>query len=433
MRASPTFFTSLALTATGVEAFPAHLSEAFLRLRDSSEGRTNSNQISDCPYAKRQAPGLTPPFDAETQYVSNTGEHAFVAPSGNDQRGPCPGLNAMANHGYLPHNGVGSIEDFISGTMEAFGMGLDLATFLAVYGAIFDGDLTSYSIGGPAPSLLNLGGLLSEPQGLSGSHNKYEGDASPVHGDLYQYGNNLPQVSQFKALYELGQDNGDSVDLDVLTQYRLQRFKESEAQNPDFFLAPFSGVVVTSAAYTFIYRFMANKTAENPEGVLDGETLKSFYAITGEYPDFTVTPGHERIPDNWYKRNPLDYYTIPYLAADALAMQLQHPEFLSVGGNTGTPNSFVGVDPGDLTGGVFNAGTLLEGNNAFCFAMELIPKMAPDILAGLFDDVTDALAKLTSAVGDATEGFGCPEISQIDESQFQQFPGYTKLKKDGSY
>jgi hypothetical protein len=34
-----------------------------------------------------------------------------------------PGLNAMANHGYLPHNGVGTIEDFIMGTQEAFGMG----------------------------------------------------------------------------------------------------------------------------------------------------------------------------------------------------------------------------------------------------------------------------------------------------------------------
>jgi hypothetical protein len=29
----------------------------------------------------------------------------------------------MANHGYLPHNGVGSIQDFITGTQEAFGMG----------------------------------------------------------------------------------------------------------------------------------------------------------------------------------------------------------------------------------------------------------------------------------------------------------------------
>lgn len=112
----------------------------------------------------------------------------------------------MANHGYLPHNGIGTIEDFITGTGEAFGMGehafcffipscswlstnnigVDLATFLAIYGAMFDGDLTQYSIGGPYPSLLNLDGLLGAPQGLSGSHNKYEGDVSPTRGDLYE-------------------------------------------------------------------------------------------------------------------------------------------------------------------------------------------------------------------------------------------------------
>ena len=40
-----------------------------------------------------------------------TGDHAFVPPdfSKGDQRGPCPGLNALANHNYIPHNGVASV------------------------------------------------------------------------------------------------------------------------------------------------------------------------------------------------------------------------------------------------------------------------------------------------------------------------------------
>jgi len=55
-----------------------------------------------------------------------------------------------------------------------FGMGLDLGGFLAVYGAVFDGDLTSWSIGGPPSSSLvsASAGLLGTPQGISGSHNK---------------------------------------------------------------------------------------------------------------------------------------------------------------------------------------------------------------------------------------------------------------------
>lgn len=67
-------------------AYPSIL--AHLQERDGSA----APQMA-APEFKRQTPG----FDAATQYVSNKGAHAFVPPSGNDQRGPCPGLNAMAN------------------------------------------------------------------------------------------------------------------------------------------------------------------------------------------------------------------------------------------------------------------------------------------------------------------------------------------------
>lgn len=40
-----------------------------------------------------------------------TGDHSFIAPNfaRGDQRGPCPGLNALANHGYIGRNGVTSV------------------------------------------------------------------------------------------------------------------------------------------------------------------------------------------------------------------------------------------------------------------------------------------------------------------------------------
>jgi hypothetical protein len=63
-------------------------------------------------------PLTTPDFDAAAQYVDTTGEHAWKAPGKTDQRGPCPGLNALANHGYIPHNGIGSIDQFIDATMK---------------------------------------------------------------------------------------------------------------------------------------------------------------------------------------------------------------------------------------------------------------------------------------------------------------------------
>lgn len=143
--------------------------------------------------------------------------------------------------------------------------------------------------------------------------------------------------------------------------------------------------------------------------------------------------GYERFPENWYKRHPLDAYTIPYLSVDTTVMALQHPEFLSIGGNTGQQNTFVGVDPGALTNGVYNAGTLLQGNNALCYGLEASLQEAPDLLSGLYSDVSAAMDKLGTAVQKATDALGCPKLNAIDKGQFGKYPGFTKLKADGTY
>ena len=67
---------------------------------------------------KRTGTPIAPGFDASQQYVSTSGQYAYVAPTATDLRGPCPGLNAMANHGYIPHNGVATITQFIQGTYD---------------------------------------------------------------------------------------------------------------------------------------------------------------------------------------------------------------------------------------------------------------------------------------------------------------------------
>lgn len=72
------------------------------------EKRASAGSISgtDVPDAAQ----LAGTFDAKAQYVSNKGQYKWVAPGPSDQRGPCPGLNAMANHGYIPHNGVATLD-----------------------------------------------------------------------------------------------------------------------------------------------------------------------------------------------------------------------------------------------------------------------------------------------------------------------------------
>ncbi|TVY51306.1 Aromatic peroxygenase-like protein [Lachnellula cervina] len=413
---------SFGVLASSVAAFPTVLDE----LQKSSAN-------------EKRLLGIAPGFNAGAQYVSTTGAHAFVPPDfdAGDVRGPCPGLNAMANHGYLPHNGVGGHLDFIQGTFDVFGMSADLSAFLTVLGGTLDGDGLSWSIGGPVQSALSLGGLLGEPQGISGSHNKYESDASPTRGDLYLNGNDYAlQLDQWQDLYARGQANGDNYTLDVLNEFRSARWDYSLNNNPYFFNGPFTGVLVAPAAFEFIYRFMSNKSAENPEGYLNGDVLMSFFAMTkNDDGSFTYTPGNERIPDNWYKRAIGDEYSIPFLTLDTVSAALKYPKFLSVGGNTGTVNSFVGVEPEDITGGVFNAATLTQGNNLACFSMQFLAQAAPDLIkgSGVISDILGAVSRLTGAVSTAISGLSCPQLTKIDESQFAQFPGYSELKPDGTY
>lgn len=60
---------------------------------------------------------------------------------------------------------------------------------------------------------------------------------------------------------------------------------------------PFSGIEVSQAAFTFIYRFMGNKSEEYPAGVLNKEVLKSFMSIHGPEDNLRWVPGNERIPE----------------------------------------------------------------------------------------------------------------------------------------
>lgn len=210
-------------------------------------------------------------FDASAQHISNTGVNAYVAPNfaAGDQRGPCPGLNALANHGYLPRNGVAGLQEVIDATMSVFGMGLDLATFLAVYGTVYDGNPISldpgYSIGGAPPSglgsnLLGSLGLLGTPQGLTGSHNKYESDASATMGDLYVYGNNDEvQIPFFQSFHDSLVEGIPAAQQHTrLAEHHISRFDDSVNTNPYFFHARFAGVLVTPAGWSFPCQLMVS-------------------------------------------------------------------------------------------------------------------------------------------------------------------------------
>ncbi|EOA86130.1 hypothetical protein ACJQWK_11869 [Exserohilum turcicum] len=358
-------------------------------------------------------------FNAQAQYVdvSEGSGHEYRAPGPGDLRGPCPGLNALANHNFLPRNGYASVTQYVEATSKVVGMAPGLALFLSTLAGAIDGDILSWSMGGK-PSLMQGGltGVLAN--GLIGSHNKYETDASPTRADLFQGGNNFKLVtSQFQQLIDYSP--GGIVTMDSLMAFRAVRVNTQKKTNAYFFNGPFTGVLVQPAAYAFIFRFMANHTAENPTGILTHEVLQSWFGVQGKSGSYTAVQGGERIPENWYRR-PIEYaYDVAYLVADALAAANLHPEFLDIGGNIGTPNSFVAVDVADLTSGVFNTDNLLKGNNLGCFLYQVAAQAKPDIIIG-------ALTSLTDLVGNLVGSLSCPKLQSIDPSKLQQFPGYTR-------
>jgi len=363
-----------------------------------------------------------PTFDAKQQYidVGPGSGHEWQAPGPNDLRGVCPGLNAFANHGFLPRNGYATIQQYIDATTQVVGMGPDLALFLSVLGALIDsGDLTSWSMGGTPPP--GVGSPAAQGgHGLIGSHNKYENDVSPTRPDLYESGNNyITQASQFQDL--INASPGGFVTLDSLTTYRSQRFDRQIANNPYFFNAPFPGILVQPAAFTFIYRFMANHSDINPIGSLSYDVLQSWFGIQGSGGNYTAPFGTERIPANWYRRSMTAPYTIPYFLGDVAAAAVLHPKFLDIGGNQGgKTNNFAGVELEDLTGGVFNSADLLKGNNLGCFVFQVVAQVKADfLLAGVLTTIQDV-------VGGIIGKLACPQLQGIDEQLLEQFPGYQK-------
>jgi len=103
---------------------------------------------------------LTPPSEIMPP------SHPFVPPAPYDRRSPCPALNALSNHGYLPHDGknIGFFA-LIRAQQEVYNLSYPLAFILALAGVILCGSFGK----------LNLDALSI--------HNRIEHDSSLVHND----------------------------------------------------------------------------------------------------------------------------------------------------------------------------------------------------------------------------------------------------------
>ncbi|KAM6489369.1 Chloroperoxidase [Amanita muscaria] len=149
-----------------------------------------------------------------------SGEHEYCPPQEGDSRSPCPALNAMANHGYIPRDGQKiTVIDLVKGLRGCYGLSLPLAIVLA-FGGFF---------------------LLKRVKPVSlyhiGKHNAIEHNASLVHEDCakdqkYASVKVVPQLIE-ALTHEKCSDDGSTtsdesalLDIKELAKFRVRRERE---------------------------------------------------------------------------------------------------------------------------------------------------------------------------------------------------------------
>ncbi|KAB5585891.1 hypothetical protein GE09DRAFT_944315 [Coniochaeta sp. 2T2.1] len=263
-------------------------------------------------------------------------DYPFKAPNPTDQRGPCPGLNTLANHGYIPRNGIATVGQLNAGTARLFNTSVDLSNLLSVGAVVEGGDILSQkvSIGGPDSRVGILNGALNSifgtPTGISG-HGKFnEGDASATRLDFYlNHGDDLTFIPDlFKQMHQQALAKGDGTySVEAIKEHFKSRYAASRAQNSQFYFNLPSAAVVMGAYY-FIPAFFSNGTL-GAGGVANEASITSFYGAQPKntsataWMDTNLEYAHipERIPQQgWYRRaTPL---TIPEAAGGILDVYL---------------------------------------------------------------------------------------------------------------
>ncbi|KAJ6520891.1 Chloroperoxidase [Mycena vulgaris] len=322
-------------------------------------------------HIQNRTPTLLPP--AERHPIDVHGEHAFVPPSAGDLRGPCPALNALANHNYITHSGLMTLAESMEVSNTVWGFGEEITLIATTLGEVYgSGDGVHISIGGPDLSVpVDLFGSLIDGQGLSGTHNQFEGDSSPVRGDFFTFHGNNYDVHEpyFKSLLESLARNKSDI-----------RYHQSVATNPYFFYGPVP-MVITTLVHMFITGIMANFPPSHPDGYFTPEALHSLFGfVADDSGELQYRPGHERIPENWYRR-PKDFTHLE-AAPQIEALGAADRRTLLPGGNMGEVNTFTPMDLAALTGGVYTEETLFEGTNLRCFCFQVLQLAMPSQVTG---------------------------------------------------
>jgi len=143
----------------------------------------------------------------------NMADHPFVPPAETDSRTPCPALNALANHGFLPHDGLAINPDTLRQNL------VSVYRFTPVLAAAtVDGSWSlcgKFVAGKKAPTDLHE----------FAKHNKIEHNASLAHADTPAGEEYAPVTTDQGLLKDLvsRSADGESLTMEDLARVRVER------------------------------------------------------------------------------------------------------------------------------------------------------------------------------------------------------------------
>ncbi|KAK4219768.1 Chloroperoxidase [Rhypophila decipiens] len=147
----------------------------------------------------------------------DTEDHSYQKPSPTDLRSPCPMVNALANHGYLPRDGQNvSLAQLVAGAKAGVNLGTDSGLLVGV----------------KALQTSSTGNWLTFHLDDLSKHSIIEHDGSLSRKDIHSGDNHTfdPEIwAPVAAHFE-----GEIISIETAAKARKDRLELAQKQNPEF-------------------------------------------------------------------------------------------------------------------------------------------------------------------------------------------------------
>jgi hypothetical protein len=305
-------------------------------------------------------------------------------------------MNMLANHGFIARDGITNFVEAVDACQNVFNMHWDLAAVITLIATVLgDGDTITqkFSIGCDATSrtsAVDLKLLTGSQPGLNG-HGNFEVDGSISRDDYFTHEGDVFTLNGtlFGQMVEVTEGKFTKSGISKLKHLRWQQSQESNSQ---FFYGPIG--LISYAASAFLPELYGEGESASTE------TIATFFGVHQDNTGAWIYGHNESIPANWYNRK--EPYGLVGVVDNLLSMYLENPVLF--GGNT-ADGHFDTIDFGAIKEGKLDVD--LSVNGALCLIYQLLAWPIPSPANGVLNIGKDAVALITSVLGDTISDLGC--------------------------